>query len=202
MSRETPTARSWDVAARAAFLAGVRLFSPLPAEVLREVAARTRVRRIGRGEFVFLEGDPAASLNVLAQRRVKVVRETEEGREVVLRLIEPGEVFGAAGGWGEATYPASARALEDAVVLQLPSARFAELVQRQPAFALAVIAELGRRLREAEARIRDLQAERVERRIARALLRLARKTGVRTERGIALESPSPARTWWSWPAPR
>ena len=54
---------------------------------------------------------------------------------------------------------------------------------------MAVIRELGARLREAEARLRDLQTERVERRIARTLVRLASQAGIRTERGIELALP-------------
>src|SRR5262249_32328621 len=129
------------------------------------------------GGFVFLEGDRASSLNVLAYGRVKVVRETDEGREVILRQIDPGEIFGGAGGWGGSVYPASARAQEHSVVLRRPAARLTALIREQPDVGLAVVSELGRRLREAEARIRDLQSERVERRLARALLRLADRTG-------------------------
>jgi CRP-like cAMP-binding protein len=64
------------------------------------------VKTIGRGGFVLLEGDQATSLNVLAAGRMKVIRETDEGRKVILRQIDPGEIFGGAGGWGGATYPA------------------------------------------------------------------------------------------------
>jgi CRP-like cAMP-binding protein len=153
------------------------------------VAASFRVKTVERGGFVFLEGDRATSLNVLAEGRVKVVRETDEGGEVILRQIDPGEIFGGAGGWGGATYPASARAQERSVVLRLPAERFTALIREQPDFALAVVAELGRRLREREARIRDLQSERVERRIARALLRLVNKTGVHGAESIEVGVP-------------
>ena len=64
-------------------------------------------------------------------------------------------------------------ALDAVVVLHLPAADFEALVAGYPAVALAVVRELGARLRDAEARIRELQTERVERRIARTLLRLA-----------------------------
>jgi CRP-like cAMP-binding protein len=181
-------ASDWDVSERVGFLSGAPLFAQLPAPVLEEVAAHFRVKRVPRGDFVFLEATPATSLNLLAEGQVKVIRETDEGQEVILRLIEPGEIFGGAGGWGEATYPASARAQESAVVLQLPAESFRDLIAHQPTFALAVVQELGQRLRTAEARIRELQTERVERRIARALLRLANKTGVKTEAGIELGS--------------
>jgi CRP-like cAMP-binding protein len=189
MSADAGRRRWTSTAERTPFLAGVRLFRELPPELLREVAERLRVKLVARGDFVFLEGAAARSLNLLAEGRVKVVRETEEGREVILRQIDPGEIFGGAGGWGEPVYPASARAQEDAVVLQLPAEAFTALLRAQPELALAVIRELGARLREAEARIRDLQSERVERRLARALLRLAGKVGEPGDRGIEVGVP-------------
>jgi CRP/FNR family transcriptional regulator, nitrogen oxide reductase regulator len=189
MNARTSTSQAWDLGERIAFLGGASLFGQLPSAILEEVARRMRVKRVRRGAFVFLEGTPATSLNLLAQGRVKVIRETDEGHEVILRLIEPGEIFGGAGGWGEATYPASARSQEDTVVLQLAAESFSDLIAQQPAFALAVVHELSQRLRTAEARIRELQTERVERRIARVLLRLANKTGVK--RGAGIEVPGP-----------
>jgi CRP-like cAMP-binding protein len=181
--------RSWGLEDRVGFLGGVPLFGGLAPDMVRSVAHRFSVKIVERGGFVFLEGDRATSLNVLAEGRVKVIRETDEGREVILRQIDPGEIFGGAGGWGSATYPASARAQEHSIVLRLPAERFTALIREQPDFAMAVVSELGRRLREAEARIRDLQSERVERRLARALLRLANKTGTRRPEGIELGVP-------------
>ena len=101
---------AWGPAERAAFLESVRLFQRLPERALDTVAEQFTVKRVPRGGFVFHEGDRATSLNLLASGRVKVVRETEEGREVILRQIDPGEIFGGAGGWGAERYPASARA--------------------------------------------------------------------------------------------
>jgi CRP-like cAMP-binding protein len=181
--------RSWGLEERVSFLSGVALFGGLAPDMVRAVAQQFGVKTVDRGGFVFLEGDRATSLNVLAEGRVKVIRENDEGREVILRQIDPGEIFGGAGGWGSATYPASARAQEHSVVLRLPAERFTALIREQPDFAMAVVSELGRRLREAEARIRDLQSERVERRLARALLRLANKTGTRRPEGIELGVP-------------
>ena len=181
--------RAWDLADRTAFLTQAPLFGRLSQAALEQIAACFRIKRVSRGGFVFLEGAPATNLNVLAEGRVKVVRETDEGQEVILRLIQPGEIFGGAGGWGESTYPASARAQDNVVVLQLGADEFSRLIAEQPAFAQAVIHELGQRLRVAETRIRELQTERVERRLARALLRLANKTGMKTSVGIELGSP-------------
>ena len=165
----------WGEAERVAFLTSVRLFAPLPPAILAQLARHFRPRHVRRGEVVFLKGLPATDLNLLATGRIKIVRETDDGREVILRQIAPGDIFGGAGGWGESVYPASALAQEDALVLQLPAAEFKGLLSSHVEFAVAVIHELGLRLREAEARIRDLQAESAECRLAHALLRLAQK---------------------------
>lgn len=167
----------WGGAERVALLASVRLFAALPPAVLVTVARHFLPHHFQHGEFVFLKGMPATALNLLASGRIKVISETEEGREVILRQIGPGEIFGGAGVWGESVYPASAVVQEDAVVLQLPASEFQALLAGHFELSLAVIQELGLRLREAEARIRDLQAEHVERRLARALVRLATQQG-------------------------
>jgi CRP-like cAMP-binding protein len=189
MKQRPDATAGWGRAERAGFLASTRLFGTLPPAVLDQVAAQVRPKAVPRGGFVFLGGTPASSLHVLAHGRVKVIRETDDGQEVILRLVQPGEIFGVVGGWGEPTYPASARAQDDAVVLQLSAEGFTSLLVHQPAFALAVVGELGKRLRSAEARIRELQTERVERRIARVVLRLADETGRKTAAGIELGTP-------------
>jgi len=169
-----PTDR-WDARQRASLLAGVRLFAGLPPPALADLAARFRPRAVPRAGFIFLEGQTAGSLHVAAQGRVKIVRETAAGKQVILRLIQPGEPFGLSGALdsdGGATFPATAQALDPAVVLQLPARDLRELLAAYPPLALALVRELTTRLREAEARILDLQTEDVERRLARALLRL------------------------------
>jgi CRP-like cAMP-binding protein len=167
----------WDAGERAALLASVPLFERVAPATLKRLAEGFRPKRVLRGEFVFLEGEPANALNLVAEGRIKMIRETREGRQVILRLINPGELFGVSGGWGESLYPSSARALGDAVVLQLPARQFTALLAQYPELAMAVIHGLADRLREAEARVLDLQTERVEQRMARALLRLAGATG-------------------------
>lgn len=170
-------------------LESVRLFARLSRTAIEAIASHGGTQRFPQGAFLFFEGDPAVHVHFLLEGQIKIVHETEDGQEVILRLIQPGEFFGGAGGWGAGSYPATAIALDDVRVFRLPVAAFADLIGLYPEFGLAVIRELGLRLREAEARIRELQVERVERRIARTLLRLANKTGRKTERGIQIDLP-------------
>jgi CRP-like cAMP-binding protein len=170
-------------------LRGIRLFDTLPDSTLQAIAERGRIRLVARGAFLFFDGDAASDAHVLIEGRVKIVHETEDGQEVILRMVQAGDIFGSAGGWGDRVYPATAIALDDVRVFYLPVDELTDLIDFHSDFALALIQELGTRLREAEARIRELQAERVERRIARTLLRLAGKTGHKTLDGIEIELP-------------
>lgn len=188
LSSVTQRQAAWSIERRAALLGRVRPFDQLGAETLTSVGGRCRVRVCEKGAVIFVEGQRAEAVHVLAEGEVRVVRETDDGREVILRLIRPGEMFGGAGGWGAERYPATTVAADLSVVLVLPAADFAGLIRDYPDFAVAVVRELGSRLRDAEARIQELQTERVERRIARMLLRLANRTGTRTANGIEIDA--------------
>ncbi|MCO5175380.1 MAG: Crp/Fnr family transcriptional regulator [Thermomicrobiales bacterium] len=179
---------SWDLERRADLLSWVRPFSQLDRDVLNSVASQCRVRSFQKGEIIFVEGQPAGAIYVLADGEVRVVRETDDAREVILRLIRPGELFGGAGGWGASHYPATTIASARSDVLALAATEFSRLIEEHPAFATGLIRELSMRLREAESRIQELQTERVERRIARMLMRLANRTGRRIEQGIEIDA--------------
>lgn len=105
----------WGPPACAALLAATPLFARLPAERSREVARLSQPRRVRCGAFLFREGESADALYFVAEGWVKVFRGTEEGQEVILRVLGPGELFGGGGGWGGASYPASASAVEATV---------------------------------------------------------------------------------------
>jgi len=166
------TPPSWTLDRRRSLLREVPLFAGLSEETVASVAQRLMPRSYLRGEMIFARGMPADAFNLLAEGKVKIVRETEEGRQVILRLIEPKQMFGVSGGWGEMLYPASAYALEDSVVLRLAAWEFNRLLSTHPDLAMSVIRDLGRRLRQAEERILELQTVGVECRLARALLRM------------------------------
>jgi CRP-like cAMP-binding protein len=183
---------AWDTVERAALLGEAPLGRGLAPETARALAERLRPRRVQKGDYVFLAGEPADTFSLLAAGRVKVIGGAGGRRETVLRLIGPGDVFGGAGVWGEAHYPASAVALDEAVVLQMLARELVVLLGRHPDLALALLREIGRRLREAETRIRDLQTAPAEGRIARALLRLAAEAGDGAGGGRAGVVPLPA----------
>ncbi len=164
-------------------LAHSPLFASLPNDERAQVAERLVSRRYDRDEYIFIEGDPAKWLVLVAEGRVKMLKHSEGGRETILATFGPGQIVGEVAVLIGDIYPASAQALEPTVALSLRRDEYVTLVRTHPDLAWALIGELGRRLKRAHEAIRSLAVEKVERRVARVLLRMAAATGERVDDG-------------------
>ena len=162
-------------------LAQSALFAPLSGEVRAAVAQQLVRRTWEKDDYLFFEGDRAEWLVLVVQGRVKMLKHSESGRETILATFGPGQIVGEVGVLVGETYPATAQALEAANTLSLRRDEYADLVRAHPDLAWALIAELGRRLQRAHETIRSLAVEKVERRVARVLLRMANTAGERLE---------------------
>lgn len=151
------------------------------------IAQNSISRSVEDGEFFFLQGDPANYLYVLTGGQIKLMQSNPNGQQVNLRTIYPWQMFGALGAvQAEATYPASAQALEDSTALAIKSIFLHEMVQTRPYIALDLMNLMTSYIQEMQARYRELATERVEQRIARVLLRLTVQSGQRADEGIEL----------------
>jgi CRP-like cAMP-binding protein len=170
-------------------LGHVQLFDGLAADVLTRILAQAHSKAIGAGERFFHEGDPADAFFVLTRGRVKLTQLTPEGHQVVLRIIGAGEAFGGAGAFGDLTYPTSAEAIEPGVALLWTSSAMRQLLETEPKLALNAVRFVAGRLHDLQRRHRQLMTERVERRVARAVLRLVHEAGRRVDVGVEIDFP-------------
>ena len=99
-----------------------------------------------------------------------MVRTTPDGEQVIARYINEGELFGIAVAMGQATYPASAVAAVDCVVLCWPNSAWPGLQSRAPSFGANAYQTIGARLQDTQARVEELSTQQVEQRIAGAVL--------------------------------
>lgn len=148
------------------------IFSPLSGEALDELADLATLRSFGPGEFIFWDGDAPNWFYVIAQGRVKVLKHSSAGKEVVIAFLEPGEILGEVAVFQNEPYPASVQALEKTSVLEIRREDFVSFYARRPEVALRISSVLGGRLRHAYGRIADIAGERVEQRLVRTLLML------------------------------
>jgi CRP/FNR family transcriptional regulator, nitrogen oxide reductase regulator len=170
----------------AAFLARSPVFSGIPSRELTALSALAREARYRAREFVFMEGEAAEWFCLVRSGRVKILRASRGGKEVVLELLGPGEPFGGVAVIEQRPYPASAQATEASVVLKIPRQPIISLSERYPRLIREMALMIGRRLRDAHESVRSLAGDPVEARLAGALLRLAERDGTRGARGITL----------------
>lgn len=171
-------------------LEDVTLFKRLPKEALHAIGQSARAVRRSAGQPFFREGEPATAFFVLGRGLVKMVQGTPEGQEVTLRLVGPGGTFGAVASFTTGgRYPATAVALRSADAAAWDGPVMTRLMKAYPDIAFNALREVAARLHDLQCRHRELMTERVERRVARALLRLARDAGRRVEAGVEIDFP-------------
>lgn len=170
-------------------LANVPLFTDVDASVLADVLAVARLRRMDAGGFFFHENDPATHLYVLTEGRLKITQLTPEGHQVIHMLLTAGQPFGGVAALGEGTYPVTAEAVEECVALSWDANTMTRLMRKYPDIAINTARFLARRFHELQVQHRQLMTERVERRVARALLKLAGDAGREAPGGVEIDFP-------------
>lgn len=170
-------------------IAGLPLFAALTADEREAVLSEARALRVAKNDAVFEQGAEATSFFVLLHGHVRAEKTTPTGEQIVVRYVSPGEVFGVAVAIGMTTYPATVIAAVDSVVLAWPAAAWARFAARYPTLAAGTLQTVGGRLQDAHTRIIEMSTEEVERRVAHALLRLAKQAGRKTEHGIEIDFP-------------
>ena len=170
-------------------IAGLPPFEGMAPADLDRMLAQARSQRIAKDEAVFEQEDAAHAFFLLLDGHVRVIKTTPDGQQVIVRYIIPGELLGIAHALGRTTYPASAVAAVDCVVLAWPGHLWPEFADAFPNFGANTYKTVGSRLQDTQTRVVEMATEQVERRVAHALLRLIDQTGRKTEDGILIDFP-------------
>jgi CRP-like cAMP-binding protein len=157
----------------------VQLFADLPVAALGKIATLSHRHELNRGDWLFHQDDEALTAYIVLSGRLRLVQHTAEGKDVTMATFVPGDVIGLVVALTGDPYPGSAEALEASELLTLPGTLIWQLLHENADMALRVIQMIAAHLHEAHNRIRELSAERVQQRVARSLLRLVRKVGVK-----------------------
>lgn len=146
-------------------------------------------RSIEEGGFFFMQGDEATYLYILTSGQVKLMQSNPNGQQVNLRTIYPWQMFGALGAVRAigTTYPASAQTLEDSTALAVPSPFLRSMLETRPYLSFGLMNLMTSYIQEMQARYRELATERVEQRVANALIRLPGQTGTQSENEAGIE---------------
>ena len=160
------------------------LFEALGEDDARALRADVTNVHIGRGEKLFSEGDAGDKLYIILKGKVKLTRAAHDGRENLLSVHGPGEMFGELSLFDPSPRTASATAVTEATLAGLAHDDLRAFLTDRPEVALHMLGALAQRLR----RINDIKADLVftdvPGRVAKALLDLSERFGVTTPDGI------------------
>ncbi|KJS31246.1 MAG: Crp/Fnr family transcriptional regulator [Desulfatitalea sp. BRH_c12] len=139
------------------------------------------------GEILFHEGDQAFRCYFVQSGRIKVSILHEEGKEAILRYVLPGEFMAAIAVFRGKTYPATASAVGPVSAISWDRTTMITLMHLYPPLAVNMLRVVVDRLDEVQKRYLELSAEQVAQRIARALLRMMKTSGRKTDEGIVID---------------
>jgi len=151
-------------------IARIPLFHGLPPKQLEDLSMIVADQTFKRGQAIFAEGDEGNGFYVVISGRVKIYKLSPEGKEQILHIFGPGEPFGEVPVFAGERFPANAETLAESRVFFFPRAAFIELIGKNPALALNMMAVLSGRLRRLANLVEDLSLKEVPGRLAVYLL--------------------------------
>lgn len=175
---------------RLAVLSRVPYFAGLSAEEIAAIDDRMTASSWQEGDLLYLAGEPAEHLFVVAAGRIRLSQTTASGAETVADILVPGELFGAMGSLGEPVHLQTATAMVTSCALRIDQDAFRAVLTEHPTVALRVLDDVAARLQRAHSDIGGQSSETVAQRVATVLLRLADKLGEdRGTHGTLIEVP-------------
>lgn len=164
-------------------------FKHLPGEAIVHINRLFQDRDISAGQVIYFKGDEAEALFLVALGKVKLVRNTDAGRDVLLDILRNGEYFGSLPALGRRLHTETAIALTDGCILQISSEDFEIILSHHPDVTRKVLEAVSQRLDESQDVIKHLSVYSVEQRLAAVLLRLAKKLGETRSGAVLIQLP-------------
>lgn len=162
----------------------IRHLSSLDQAEAQRVAAEIVVNVYPPRDRVIAEGQPCRGFYQLVSGRARLFRTGPEGREQIMRLLQPPDSFGEVGVFDGGPSPASVETLEESTILLVPSATFRRLVDTHPSVAMDLLGHFARRMRAFTELVEQISMQTVQQRVARYLYLAAREEGQPTADGV------------------
>lgn len=164
-------------------------FKHLPAAAISRINSFFHDRDVVANNRIYFEGDEATHLYLVAIGKVKLMRATTSGREVLLDILQGGEYFGSLTILGERIHTETAIAQTNCCILQISAHDFECVLADYPDVTRKVLEAVSQRLAESQEIIKQLSTYTAEQRIASALIRLAHKLGEPRKAGVLIQLP-------------
>lgn len=168
------------------YLKNIPVFEDLVPEDLAVINQVTIERRYKKNGTIFAEGEPGDGFHYIKSGKVKIIKLAADGREHIINILGPGEVFAEVLLFNAAPYPATAVALEDSCIGIIRNSELEKAFLAHPRIAFHVIKVMSKKLLFAQMKIKSLAFSDSNAKIAQALDNLARRYGKKTSRGVEI----------------
>jgi CRP/FNR family transcriptional regulator len=165
----------------------ITVFATLSDSDLNDIKEYFTVEELRKKDTVFAEGDPSDMLYGVLDGKVKITKISAEGKEIIIEVISPGDVFGAVAVMRGFPYPANAVAMEDSRLLKISRTNFLKILDGYPTVMYCMMQNIGDRMKGSHESLKNIALEKVSSRIASLLLKLAEKSGVETPEGTVID---------------
>lgn len=136
-----------------------------------------------------MENDPTDHLYLLLHGMVKIMKITRDGKEVILEIKVPGEMFCCAAVLDNRPYPETAQAIGNVSIMRISRRDLLKVIDEHPSLQMEFARYANEQLKEAHEMFMHIASETVENRIAAILLRLSEKTGIENADYIKIDMP-------------
>jgi len=160
------------------------LFASMDPEASSALIASMTPVEVSRGEVLFHEGEPGDRLYVIRSGKIKLGRRSNDGRENLLAILGPGEMFGELSLFDPGPRTATATVVADGAILELGHLELIAWLEANPKVSKHLLGALARRLRRTNEALADLVFSDVPGRVAKALLDLSTRFGETVDEGI------------------
>lgn len=162
------------------------LFSKLHPDELRRMESVSRMKKVKRGESVYLPADAADGVLLVVSGRIKICHLTNEGKQSILVFVEPGEIFGELSVIDPTFRQEYSEALEATQLVLIPHEEIQRVMMLHPELTMGITKLIGTRRRRVERRLRNLLFHSNRERLIHLLLELVEQYGREVEDGFDL----------------
>lgn len=159
------------------FLAYVPIFSELPKETIDKIALAGSRKSYKKDSVILMEEEAGSALFVIISGKVKISRTSNDGREVILSILDESDFFGEMAILDGLSRSATVVAIEESELFIIQRNDFLDMLKQFPEISIALLTELTSRLRIADMKIKALSLKDAEGKVATVILQLADDMG-------------------------
>ena len=169
------------------YLRNIPVFEDMSPEDLATINQVTIQRKYKKNGTIFMEGEPGEGFHYIKTGKVKIVKSSSDGREHIINILGPGEVFAEVLLFNNEGYPATAIALEDSCVGIIRNDKLEAILTEHPKIALHIIRVMSKKIRFIQMKVKSLAFSDSYAKVAHTLEGLACRYGIKTERGLEID---------------